>query len=150
LRNTAAVAKAHQALAVYDGAARATHSADFYLEQVQRDEVPIAVISGISIANEDNDRLSVLTLGLRQFRISELLVEMSRADWDDGIHFVLNLATYVINRGQQIPDGDTVGYSDTQRLRVTYRTSPLERKEQVAFLALPGGSDAENTVRADA
>jgi hypothetical protein len=55
--------------------------------------------------------------------------------------FVINLASYVITRGQQIPDGDTVGYSDTQRLRVTYRTSPLEQKEQVAFLALPGGSD---------
>src|SRR5688500_17417255 len=52
LRNTAAAAKAHQALAVYDGAASATHSADFYLEQVQRDEVPVAVISGISVANE--------------------------------------------------------------------------------------------------
>jgi hypothetical protein len=56
--------------------------------------------------------------------------------------FVMNLASYVIERGQQIPDGDTVGYSDTQRLRVTYKTSPLEPTEQVAFLALPRGSDA--------
>lgn len=142
LRNTAAVAKAQQALGVYDGAAGATYSADFYLDQVQRDEVPVAIISGISVANEDNDRLSVLTLGLRQLRILELLVEMPRADWDDGMNFVINLVSYVITRGQQIPDGDTVGYSDTQRLRVTYRTSPLEQKEQVAFLALPGGSDA--------
>jgi hypothetical protein len=142
LRNTAAVAKAHEAVAVYDAASCATHTADFYLEEIQRAELPVAIISGISVANEDNDRLSVLTLGLRQLGLRELLVEVSRTNWDDGIDFIMNLASYVIGRGQQIPDGDTVGYSDTQRLRVTYRTSPLEQTEQVAFLALPPGRDA--------
>jgi hypothetical protein len=142
LRNTAAVANAHQAVAVYDGAAGATHSADFYLEQLERDEIPVAIISGFSVANEGKDRLSFLTLGLRQLHIKELLVEVPRDNWDEGMDFVLNLASYVIGRGQQIPDGDTVGYSETQRIQVTYRSSPIDEKQQVAFLALPLRGDA--------
>jgi len=137
LRNAAAVAKAHEAIGIYLGGCGVTHNADYFIEQVQSDDLPAAVLTGISLANEAGGRLSILTRGLRHFDIEEFFVDLPSANMIDGIDFVLNLVNYVVGCGKQMADGDTLTYGDSERVQVTYETSPFDPAEQVACVSLP-------------
>jgi hypothetical protein len=50
---------------------------------------------------------------------------------------MLDLFGYGAARGTPIPDGDTVGQDETQRLRVRYIPSPIDGDAQVWRVDLP-------------
>lgn len=50
---------------------------------------------------------------------------------------MFDLLAYVAQRGEAIPEGETVGRTDEERLRVRYVTSPLNSKAKVWRVELP-------------
>lgn len=136
-RAVAAIAESHGAVGVYEGNAGATHSTPFYVEVASNDELPVPLWTGISIATPGPDRIEILTLGLGQFQLPNILLSGPRADANSLIGFIFDLAAYLIRRGEPIPEGETVGPSEDERHPVRYAPSPLDNGEQVACIDIP-------------
>ena len=50
----------------------------------------------------------------------------------------LNVAHYLCDKGPVLEDGNTLGFSATERSLVSHRPSQLKRDEKVLYLDLPG------------
>ncbi|MCA8988189.1 MAG: DUF4261 domain-containing protein [Planctomycetaceae bacterium] len=129
----AAVVKSSNATGVYWGNAGATHPAEFFLS-VASDNSPhsrVLLWNGLSIAREDETTLSLLSLGMRQLDLPDLLMVVPEHSHDDPIGMMFDLLCYIIDRGEAIPAGETVGRSEDQKLTVEYVPSPIEGDPEV-------------------
>jgi uncharacterized protein DUF4261 len=129
----AAVVEASPAVGVYCGAARATHDPKFFTEIArERDaKARLALWSGVSIAREPDGRFSVLSLGMKQFALPDLLLVAAPSKSEDAISMLFDLLDIVIERGSALPEGDTVGPSANERWPVHYVPSPIDPKLKV-------------------
>src|SRR5262245_15291547 len=71
-RVVAAIAKVCHAAGIYDGAARATHPTEFYVDVAQT-ELPVPLWTGVSVATDGPGRASLLSLGMKRFGLPDLL-----------------------------------------------------------------------------
>jgi hypothetical protein len=132
----AAILTSTKAIAVYSGAAGATHPADFFVDIARDVELPLLLWTGVSLAG-DETRLSLLSLGMAQFDLPDLLLETPRAMGTDALGFFFDILEYVLTRGAAIPDGETVGRTSGERLPVRYVPSPIDPEKQVFRVAIP-------------
>jgi hypothetical protein len=135
-RLLAAVVESSDGVAVYWGEAGATHPAQFFLDVANASEdLWIMLWTGISRANDGPGRVSLLSLGMKQFGLLDLMV--SAPVGGDPLTFMLDMLTYCIQRGANIPDRDTVGRSANEKLRVRYEPSPINPELNVARIDIP-------------
>lgn len=129
----AAVVKSSPAVGIYWGEASATHDPKFFLETAQESDISFRIMlwTGVSMAREADGRLSLLSLGMEQLNLPDLLLVAPKSAGSSALEAFFNLLAYVANRGTPIPDGDTVGRSATEKLRVQYVSSPLDQKTKV-------------------
>jgi hypothetical protein len=129
----AAVAEAAHAVGVYCGNAGATHDPKFFRELAREHDGPSRLMlwSGVSIAREDDGRFSLLSLGMKQLELPDLLLVVPSAKKDDALPALYDLLAYVVSRGAALPEGDTVGPSEHDRWRVHYVPSPADPKVKV-------------------
>lgn len=135
----AAVTKASPAVGVYWGSAGATHDSEFFMS-VASDQgvVPRMMLwSGVSIAQEKDDRLSLLSLGMEQLDLPNLLLVVGKGSKSVAIETMYDLLAYVAERGEPLPEGDTVGRTNNERLPVHYVKSPVDSKKKVWRVELP-------------
>lgn len=142
-RLVAAIVQSTGAIGVYAGAAGATHPATFYVELARDTDLPLLLWTGVSLAG-DEARLSLLSLGMAQFELPDLLLETPRAMGTDALGFFFDLLEYVLTRGAAIPDGETVGRTPDERLPVTYVPSPIDASRQVFRVEVPPDAGATN------
>ena len=135
----AAVTKISPAVGVYWGNAGATHNSEFFTSVAsEQGVVPRMVLwSGISIARERDGRLSLLSLGMEQLNLPNLLLVVGNTSEGDAIETMYDLLSYVAERGEPLPEGDTVGRSNDERLSVHYVKSPVDSKKKVWRVELP-------------
>jgi hypothetical protein len=133
----AAVAEAHEAVGIYEGNARATHATAFYLDVAATEDVPLMLWTGISLVSEQPERLSILTLGMGQFGLPNLLVESPRGIADEALGFTFDVLSYILHRGAAIGAGETVGRTESEKLPVRYVPSPVDPGASVASVELP-------------
>lgn len=134
-RAVAAVVQAAEAYGVYWGSGRVAHDAAFFVDAAD-EELPLILWSGVSIARGPNE-VSLLTTGLRQFELPELMVVADPESGNEALAYLFDLGGYVVQRGEAIPDGDTVGRTEGEKMRVEYRVSPFSPDERVAAVRLP-------------
>lgn len=135
----AAVTKASPAVGVYWGNAGATHDSEFFTS-VASDQgvVPRMMLwSGLSIAREQDGRLSLLSLGMEQLKLPDLLLVAGDSSERVAVETMYDLLAYVAERGEPLPEGDTVGRSSDERLPVHYVESPVDSKKKVWRVELP-------------
>lgn len=117
---------------VYWGAAGATHEPKFFLSTATADEpLALPLWTGISIAAEGPSRMSVLSLGMRQLGLPDLLLTAPKQKSEEAVSLVFDLLAYVAERGSPLPEGDTVGRTEEEKLKVTYVKSPLDPQKKV-------------------
>lgn len=137
-RIVAACVDAYRALGVYEGNAGATHPAPFYLDVVTSTDLPLMVWTGISVATEPSGRSSVLSLGAHStLGVPDMIVSAPQGRGNDALELLFDMLAYVVRRGAPLPDGDTVGRSVEEKLKVRYVGSPLGTPERVARIDLP-------------
>jgi hypothetical protein len=129
----AAVVEASHAVGVYCGNAGATHDPKFFRELARERDGPSRLMlwSGVSIAREDDGRLSFLSLGMKQLELPDLLLVVPSAKSDDALAAFYDLLAYLVSRGTALPEGDTVGPTEHDRWRVHYVPSPVDPKVKV-------------------
>jgi hypothetical protein len=129
----AAVTEASGAVGVYWGNAGATHDPKFFISTAQDRDVAarIALWTGVSLAREKDGRLSLLSLGMKQLNLPDLLLIAPKADGSAALGTFFDLLAYVVSKGKALPEGDTVGRTAEERLPVRYAPSPLDSKVKV-------------------
>ncbi len=140
-RMVAALAEMAGAVGVYWGNGRVSHEAEFFCAMAADDSFPLVLWSGVSLARTSTS-VSILTTGLRQFALPELMVQAPGTSANAALEYLFDLARYLVTRGTPIPDGDTVGRTAQERVLVRYEASPLNPGEKVAVVRFPGASRA--------
>jgi hypothetical protein len=135
----AAVIQAGSAVGVYWGNAGATHDAEFFVSLAREPGVVprIMLWTGLSAARETGGGLSLLSLGMTQLGLPNLLLVAGPASADYALETMFDLLAYVTQRGEPIAEGDTVGRNAEQRLLVQYVESPVDPKTRVWRVELP-------------
>jgi hypothetical protein len=130
----AAVLKASGAVGLYWGHAGATHDSEFFMSLAEdADADPrIMLWTGVSTAREADGGLSLLSLGMQQLDLPDLLLVVPKStSGGDAFATFFDLLTYVAKRGSAPPEGDTVGRTAEERWPVRYVPSPIDAKEKV-------------------
>jgi hypothetical protein len=71
--------------------------------------------------------------------LPDLELTVPRSSYDaDAVDLLYDFLHYTITRGAAIPDGDTVGRSAEERLKVRYVRSPVDPEKKVWRVDLPG------------
>ena len=126
-RVLAGVIEASNAVGVYWGQASVSHPSDFFLDVVNGDEdFWVMLWTGVSRASPQPDRISLLSLGMEQLGIANLQVSGPSSMNQDLLMSFFQLLCYAIERGEVITDGDTVGSSADERLKVRHEPSPID------------------------
>jgi hypothetical protein len=135
----AAVAKTTPSVGVYWGNASATHSSDFFVDIAgESGIVPrIMLWTGLSVAREPDGRPSLLSLGMENVGLPDLLLVLGEESADSAIETMFDFLAYVADRGEPIPDGDTIGRTMEEKLKVTYVRSPIDKKKTVWKIEVP-------------
>jgi hypothetical protein len=139
----AAVADAAKGLAVYWADSGATHPAEYFVGVARGADSPLLVTlwSGLSVASDGGDpqRMSLVSLGMSQLDLPDLELTVPRStDKGEALDLFYQFLNYTITRGSAIPEGDTVGRSPDERLKVRYARSPVDPKKMVWRVDLPG------------
>jgi len=130
----AAVSKSSTAVGIYWGNAGATHDPAFFASVAKNFDLTSRLMlwSGISIAREADGRLSLLSLGMKQFDLPDLmLIAPKSMKGQAALATFFDLLAYEAERGKPIPAGETVGRTADERIPVEYVPSPLDNNKQV-------------------
>jgi hypothetical protein len=129
----AAVAKASRAVGIYWGGAGATHDANFFISTAESQGIVprIMLWTGVSVAGEADGRLSLLSLGMNQLNLPDLLLVAPKSASDAALETFVDLLGYLAQVGKPLPEGDTVGRSADERLPVRYVPSPIDGTTKV-------------------
>jgi hypothetical protein len=135
----AAVVKSSPAVGVYCGNAGATHDPEFFVSVAsEQGVVPrIMLWSGVSVAHEKDGRLSLLSLGMEQLGLPDLLLVPGESSADTAMEMMFEFLAYVADRGEAIPEGDTVGRTAEEQIPVRYVQSPIDSGKKVWRVELP-------------
>lgn len=131
----AAVSKATGAVGIYWGDAGATHDPTTFQSMAQRPQVAarMTLWTGVSVVREPGGRLSLLSLGMeQQLDLPNLLLTApEKTQTEELLGMFFDLLSYVTQRGEPLPDGDTVGRANGERVPVHYVPSPVDKSKQV-------------------
>lgn len=136
----AAIVDSSPATGVYWGDAGATHSPDFFIDAAEIDDpttLPIALWSGLSVAREEDGRISFLSTGMTLLGLPNLYLIAGKESEADAVDNAYNLLHYIAQRGEALPDGDTIGRSETEKIQVRYVPSPTIPEEEVWRVEFP-------------
>jgi hypothetical protein len=135
----AAVTEASRAVGVYWGNARVTHDPKFVLSAARDPDIASRILlwTGISVAREPSGRLSLLSLGMDQLGLPDLLLTAPKAVGNDALPAFFEFLALVAERGSPLPEGHTVGRKASERLPVRYVPSPIDASKKVWRVDLP-------------
>ena len=133
-RVVAAIVRATNAVGVYWGEGGATHHPEFVVN-IAHSELPLPIWVGVSVAKSASGP-ELLSIGMKQLGLPELLLTTPGLD---GTVFELfyDLLAYVTRRGKKLPEGDSVGRTPKEKLKVRYVASPIHPGEQGWNVVLP-------------
>lgn len=129
----AAIVEKAPSVGVYWGNAGATHSADLFTSiAIEKSVSPrITLWNGMSRAPEANNRMSFLSYGMHQLALPNLYLTCKIEEASEAMGRFYDLLAYVADRGEAIPNGDTIGISEEEKIKVEYCKSPADKKEVV-------------------
>ena len=135
----AALAISSQGVGVHWPAAGATHEANFFLGAARNSSlVPrIMLWSGVRIVGEEGDRLTLLSLGMSQLDLPDLLVTTGADRGLSKMTVFYELLAEAARRGKPIREGGTIGRTPGERLTVHYVPSPIDARKKVWRVELP-------------
>jgi hypothetical protein len=129
----AAVTKVSSAVGVYLGGAGATHDPKFLLGVAREPDAKMRLVlwSGVSIANAPGNRLNVLSLGMRQFGLPDILLNIPPDKSKDALGTLFDLIGFAVDLGKPLPEGETFGRTDAEKIPVHYVPSPVDPRVKV-------------------
>jgi Domain of unknown function (DUF4261) len=130
----AALIERSGATGVYVGSSRLIREGAAFLQDVLEaspQDPPLFSWIGLNLTRDDAGALAYTT-GLGDFELLDLEMSSSTRDAADLLQFISNIAQYEITSGIQIGDGETVGASADEKLRVTHGPSAVISGKTIA------------------
>jgi hypothetical protein len=137
----AAVSEAAGASGIYWGNAGATHDPAFFISVAREPGLVSRIMlwTGVSVAREPDGGVSLLSLGMQQLDLPDLLlVAPLSIDGNEALATFFDLLAYLADHGTPIPEGDTVGRTADERLPVRYVPSPIDANKKVWRVEMAG------------
>jgi hypothetical protein len=80
----------------------------------------------------------MLTVGMRrQLGMMEMRVSAPQRDLVEYVDAMFGFLAYAARRGSAVPEGDTIGRSAGEHLKVRYERSPVDPKQKVWRVDFP-------------
>ena len=121
-------------IGVYWGNACVCHSRhvfELFCNEMSPDHLPLPVWLRFDLFRASDDAIGVCTTGMAQFGLMEIEVDRCTMSPRDLCEFVADLAHYLVLNGPVIQDGNTVGQSADQRIRVRHLPSMMRNGQMV-------------------
>lgn len=99
---------------------------------------PVMLWISYRISREASGNMSLSTHGLKDFGLMEIEAKDAKMPGPELFRLVFGASQYLITKGPVIMDGDTIGHSDTQRIRVRHADSSWNEGEKVYRVELGG------------
>jgi hypothetical protein len=129
-----AVSAKSKSIGIFLGQAESIWSAEQWELAVMTasvEEPPYFPWIGLKTQKEESGALSVVTMGMPAFDFMNIEIQNSSGDGWETVQLVGDAASYLIKGGRAIEDGDTVGFSAEQKIRVTHEPSMLDSSSTV-------------------
>jgi len=123
---TASVAEEVDAIGVYWGNACLVNKKDVFcnmIYDISKDNLPYFLWIDFRVEKHPNGELNLITYGLKSFDIMEIEIIKSKKEFEDLIDFSLNIVRYLIENGNVIKDGDTLGEDENQKITASHTES---------------------------
>lgn len=127
------------AVAVYWEPAAMVHSFEAFhesAEQMSEKQIPLRVWVRFQLIENDDNSHSLFTQGLQPLGFLELEVRQSRRPAENIYGWAFNIAHYLLERGELVEDGHTVGVNPTEWIRIHHLPSAIDEERTVLFLDL--------------
>jgi hypothetical protein len=125
------VTKAVGGLGVHWAAGPVTHAPDFFLQLAKEASLPLPLWVGVSLTPEPGERTSVLSFGMQQVSLPDLLLVGPSKEIEDNIDFFFSALATVAERDRAPEEGETIPRSLLSRPRVEYVSSPVDAAVRV-------------------
>ena len=136
-RVVAAVAKASNGLGVHWAAGPVTHSPEFFAQVAKDASLPLPLWIGVSLTPEPDGRTSVLSFGMQQLSLPDLMLSgPAKDELPDTIDFFFSALATIAERGVAPHEGETIPRSLLSRPRVSYGAHPVETGMKIWKLEL--------------
>jgi hypothetical protein len=133
--------KLFDGLGVYWGSANVCNSRAIFedlCEGMSEEHVPVPIWIRFQLVRASGDGVGIYTLGMRQFDLMDIEVDRCNLDVSDLFEFVSNIAHYLIQSGPVIADGNTVGGTEEERIKVHHRPSMIDKTKKVYKIVFEG------------
>ncbi len=128
----AAALESSDAVAVYWGTN--LQSREVFLKgstDLAREQPPASLWVGQRLSREQSGNFTMSTDGLKSFGLMEIETKDAPVDGVKLVSLIVSTAQYLIRKGAVIRDGDTIGESAAQRIRVRHKESLWNDRETV-------------------
>ena len=138
-----AALEAFEGTAVYWGSGAVTVPRKMFMDMASTaapDHLPLALWTRFQLFAPFPDQIGLYTVGLSQFGLMEL--EVDACHWGSGalLEFCFDLAHYLVVSGPVIEDGNTVGGTESERIRVRHAKSSRAPSQLAYKIEIPPGS----------
>jgi hypothetical protein len=133
-----AVAMHADAAGIYWGAGTIVHDPDAFQEQVANlspNDVEPQLWIDMRLEQNDDGSFRYFTTGLTSFDRPEIEIDRSSQNPQEILEFCHAIVCYLLNNRVDIAEGETIGRSDDEKIRITYEPSMFERDGNVMKLA---------------
>ena len=110
-----------KSIGIYIGARSLAIEKDFYITSVKNmstEDLPLYIWLYFGLRRE-NEKQSVYTYGLKDFGKKEMEILNSSKDHGELSDLMYNLTHYVIGHNVDLKDGETIGFSAEQKLKIS-------------------------------
>jgi hypothetical protein len=92
-------------------------------------DLPIPIWIDFRLVKNEDDSFRCFTTGMAPLGFLEIEVEKSSLPPGELLEFIGDTACYILNSRLQIPDGDTMGRTATEKYKVSHCSSMFDRPE---------------------
>lgn len=138
-RVVAAVAATTDSCGVYWGEGPVVNAPADFIEEAQRtsrEQLPLYLWLAFHLERHPDGTFTLHTSGLRTFALMELELVAAREKASTLVDRAFNFAHYLLDHGPVLKDGDTIGLSAQERLRVRHVPSVIEPSRTVYRIEL--------------
>ncbi|MCA8959445.1 MAG: DUF4261 domain-containing protein [Planctomycetes bacterium] len=105
-------------------------------EQMSEAQIPLRLWVRFQLVENDDGTHSLFTQGLKPLGLMEIEIRQSARPAENIYGWAFNIAHFMLERGEVVPDGNTVGVSPSEWIRVHHLASALDAERTVLFLDL--------------
>lgn len=142
---TACLASTANAAGVYWGNGTLVHSAETFMEHSRGagpDHLPLSLWIDFRLQRTPDGRYQLLTTGLESLNKREIEIAPCALRPIELLETAYDIAHYALTSGAEIRDGDTIGRSESHKIRISFAKSMWDRPGDVMRLEVPEGHSA--------